>query len=116
MIKIDRIKVHLSHELDDTPVIGNAMASGCDKMDKACEDAILARIEQDDYWAWALVSVHVSLDLGGVTVESEKEYLGNCCYKDEEDFKEHSGYYVDMVETAKEDLTSKLAALKVALD
>jgi hypothetical protein len=76
---------------DDASVRGNALASGDDAEDKACEDAILARLDAGDAWAWA--SVRVTGTYRGLKAH---DYLGCCCYEDEADFRENSGYFQDM--------------------
>jgi hypothetical protein len=92
------------------PVRGNCLASGDDATDKAAEDAILARLEDGDTWAWASVEVKVSFrDL------SASDHLGCCSYRDEGDFRE-SGYFDDMVDEALARLNDKLADLLAALE
>lgn len=91
---------------DDTPVRGNALVSGCDETDKACEDEIIARLDAGDVWAWACVEVKA--EFRGV---SASDYLGCCCYSDEEDFKA-GGYYEDMVGEAISQLNDLISDLQ----
>ena len=92
---------------EDVPVRGNAMASGNDELDKRAEDAILARLEAGDEWAWC--SVRVTCTDG----ETEGEaWLGGCSYKDEEDFKACI-YYEDMKAEALEDMERNREGLPV---
>jgi hypothetical protein len=44
-------------EQDDTPVRGNAMASGDDAADRECEDEILSRLEAGNVEAWCVLTV-----------------------------------------------------------
>lgn len=85
-------------EQDDTPVRGNAMASGDADADKAVEDEILGRLDQGDVWAWALVKVTAKCE--GFTGTA---YLGGCSYKDEKEFQE-DGYFEQLKHEAFEDL------------
>lgn len=88
-------------EQDDTPVRGNAMASGDDAADRECEDEIIRRLDQGDVWAWALVTVTCHYqDFTG------RDTLGGCSYEDENDFKNDGGegYWAGMQRQAYEDL------------
>ncbi len=100
------ITVHATR--DDIPVRGNAMASGDDAADRACEDRILARLDGGDIWAWA--SVEIRAEFRGLSAST---YLGTCSYASEDDFKA-SAYYPDMVADATEDLRGQLADLQGA--
>ena len=91
-------------------VRGNAMVSGDDDADKAVEDAILARLDDGDVWAWA--SVCVKATWGGFT---GTDYLGGCSYKDEADFTAPGGYYEDMKAAALDDLNAKVKASHKAM-
>lgn len=95
-------EVELSARQDDTPVRGNALASGDDAEDKACEDAILARLDSGDEWAWALVEVRASWEGWKAS-----DYLGACCYESEKNFRADA-YFADMRETALRELADKL--------
>lgn len=83
---------------DDLPIRGNALASGNDTEDKACEDAIIDDLESGNEWAWCCVKVTYKWD----DFEGNN-YLGGCSYKSMRDFKE-SDYFVDMVDSAFDDL------------
>ena len=79
--------------LDETcPVRGNALASGDEADDRACEDKIIARLDRGDIWAWCTVKVTVTYR----GVLSADEYLGSCSYDSEADFRA-AGYFDDMV-------------------
>jgi len=93
--EIDKGKftVHLKVYQDDTPIRGNAIASGDDDYDKKIEDELIQRLEHD-VWAWALVQLYVSYPNGSRT---ESSYIGGCSYKSAKDFIEN-GYFDDMVE------------------
>ena len=97
-----RYNVRLIVEQDDTPVRGNAIASGDDEEDRKYEDLILARLATGDVWAWAQVEVQVTLPDG----RTGSARLGGCSYKDEADFKEPGGYYRDLIDGAIEDAES----------
>ncbi len=92
----DRYNVRINATQDDTPVRGNALASGDDEEDRKYEDEILKRLDNGDVWAWAQVEVEVTLPDG----RKGSAYLGGCCYEDEEDFKQMGGYYEDLVREA----------------
>lgn len=89
---------------DDTPVCGNAQVSGDDAADKAVEDAICARLDHGDVWAWACVSVRAKCE--GFEGRAN---LGCCSYKDQAEF-EAGGYLDDLRAEALEDLRSELLA------
>jgi len=92
----DRYNVRLIATQDDTPVRGNALASGDDEEDRKYENLILARLDNGDVWAWAQVEVQATLPDG----RTGSAYLGGCCYEDEQDFKTDNPYYEDMVREA----------------
>ena len=94
--------VRLIATQDDTPVRGNAMASGDDEEDRRYEDMILERLNNGDVWAWAQVEVQATLPDG----RTGSAYLGGCCYEDEKDFKQ-GGYYEGMILNAVDDAASK---------
>lgn len=68
---------------DDTPVRGNALASGDEDEDRACEDEILRRLDQGDVWAWACVRVIATCE----GFRGESSWLGGCSYRSERDFR-----------------------------
>ncbi len=95
---------------DDTAVRGNAMASGDDAADREVEDAILARLEDGDAWAWCVVRVTASVDgFEGA------DYLGACCFEDYGDFAA-GGYLPDMENDARGELLGNLEAAALALE
>lgn len=96
------VEIEVIAEQDDCPVRGNALVSGDDETDRNCENEILRRLDNGDVWAWALVEVKVTLN-----GESESDYLGCCCYKDESDFRRNSGYFYDMLTGCLERLESE---------
>lgn len=90
--KIEReAKITVHAEQDQIPVRGNALASGDDAEDKRVEDEIIERLDNGDVWAWA--AVEVCGQWCGLEVS---EFLGCCCYQDENDFVNNSGYFDDM--------------------
>lgn len=94
--KEQRYNVRLIATQDDTPVRGNAIASGDDEEDRKYEDLILARLATGDVWAWAQVEVQATLPDG----RTGSAYLGGCCYEDEDDFKTDNPYYEDLIDQA----------------
>lgn len=112
---LSNANIVLIADQDEASVRGNAMASGDDDFDREVEDSIIDRLGAGDVWAWAQVEVYAEIDLNGVTVRSESDYLGGCSYDSEEDFQNNSGYYDDMKANALDSLREKLDALKAAL-
>jgi hypothetical protein len=96
-------------EQDDLRVRGNALASGDDAEDKACEDEILRRLDAGDVWAWACVTVKASWR-GFVGADT----LGACSYEHEGDFRE-CDYFTDMCKNALEDLNRTIAEIEKRL-
>lgn len=90
---------------DDMPVRGNACDTGDEAFDHQVVNEILHRLEQGEIWAWATVAVTVSWNSQEAT-----EYLGCCCYDDEEAFQ-RCGYYPDMVDAALTQLNQDLQSL-----
>lgn len=99
--------VHISE--DDIAVRGNAMASGDNAADKECEDAIIARLEAGDLWAWCCVEVRATYK-----GHEASDTLGCCSYIDEKDFRSDA-YFKDMCNTALERLNDDLAATLASL-
>ena len=91
---------------EEIPVQGNAICSGDEDFDRQVESEILKRLEQDDVWAWATVSV--TAEWQGL---KEVEYLGCCCYANEEDFRQEGGYFDDMVHEALTSLNLRIRNL-----
>jgi len=98
------IKIEVIAEYDDSSIRGNCSCSGDDELDKNTEDELIERINEGDVWAWALVSVK-----GTYKGLEATDYLGQCSYKDEQDFVENSGYYEDMVASVLQTLQDQLA-------
>ena len=97
-------RVFCEHE--DTPVRGNAQASGDDADDKAVEDKILAELEHNP-WAWCCVQVTATvISEDGQQFEGE-DFLGCCSYKSQAEF-EADGYFEDMKKNALKSLLSNL--------
>jgi hypothetical protein len=95
--------ISIQVELDDTPIRGNAMASGDDSYDKEIEDTIINKVNDGNVWAWA--SVIVIAEWNGF---KGRDHLGCCSYKNEDEFKS-DGYYRDMVNSAVDDLNNTLS-------
>lgn len=98
----EEVTFTLTAEVDEIPVRGNALCSGDALEDKACEDALLARLDDGDIWAWACVTVTATYrEFSGA------EILGACSYRDEEEFKKDS-YYLMLRESALDNLQSNM--------
>ncbi len=104
-----QIQFRVLADQEHTSVRGNALASGDDAEDRACEDEIIARLDDGDVWAWAQVTVEARLDVEGQTFIG-RAYLGCCSYKDEADFTTPDGYYPQMCEEATDELRSNVAS------
>jgi len=100
----DDVEIRLMCFPEDTPIEGNAMASGDDAVDKETEQWIHDQLERYNEWAWCCAKVVVYWK--GFRAS---DTLGCCSYKSEEDFKQPGGYYDDMVNTAIERLNDSLA-------
>lgn len=94
----------ISIEGDDTPIRGNALASGDDIEDRECEEQIKKRLNDGDLWAWCTVFVTARW-----RQHEAIETLGCRSYDDEKDFKK-GGYYDDMCETALDALNAEIEA------
>lgn len=101
----DEVMFILSIEPEDAPVRGNALASGDDAADRACEDEIIARLDSGDNWAWCTVAVTARWASVAAT-----EYLGCCSYADEKDFRQEGGYYEQLCDGALDRLNADIAA------
>jgi len=113
MFDDSKVSYRIFAEQDDLPVRGNAMCSGDDDFDRQVEDAILARLDDGDVWAWASVKVEARYE--GVDTFNDEDivgvdYLGACNYKDEEDFK-RCPYYEDMCSEARDDLYAQIEGI-----
>jgi hypothetical protein len=95
----------LTTEPEDSQVRGNASAID-EETDRENEDRILERLERGDEWAWCVVKVTAQAIVNGI-LYTGVDYLGQCCFANEEDFKS-SGYYEDMQQCALEDLASQI--------
>jgi hypothetical protein len=87
---------------EDTPIRGNAIASGDDEADEAYALEIEAQIEAGNPWAWTIIEVRATHRPTGLTASA---YLGGCSYPDEAAFKA-GGYYDDMQQEALAELAA----------
>ena len=101
-LREDEVRFKISIVPEHIPVRGNALASGDPAIDRAAEEAILARLDQGDIWAWC--TVFLTARWRGF---DDFDVLGCCSYEDEEDFK-RCDYYADMKDRALEELNRKL--------
>lgn len=92
---------------EEIPVRGNVIASGDDAADRAAEDEVLRKLEQDGLQHWFMAKVVVSK----CGVELAEEYLGCCSYDSFADFLTENGYHSDMVATAMEAARLKIKEL-----
>ncbi len=117
LLKLADFKIRM--EPEDTPVEGNALASGDDEEDRKAEETILEQLNNGNDWAWCRVQVVAAF----AGLEGESTWLGCCSYQSEEDFKgekflvkdpgeadfhEGGGYYDDLLKEAAEDLLVKV--------
>ena len=100
------IRVVVTAFPEEIPVKGNAICSGDEDFDRQVESEILKRLEHEDVWAWATVCVTTEWE--GL---KEAEYLGCCCYADEEEFRQEGGYFDEMVDEALANLNKRLHML-----
>ena len=82
--------------------VRGSFASGDDAQDKAWEDGIIASLENGDMLAWCIMTVTV--EFNGI---EESDSIGGCSYDSLQDFKDHSGYYDDMVNECLSRLNKK---------
>lgn len=102
--------IELTAEADDTPVRGNASASGDDAADLQVEDAIFDRLRDGDVWAWACVTVKASYrGYEGTSV------VGGCTYEGDKEFKEGQDF-VSMKYEACRGLADALESSEENLD
>jgi hypothetical protein len=91
--------IEVTAEQDDTPVRGNALASGDAAEDRECENEILSRLDSGDVWAWACVRVTATCE----DCDAEgSDTLGACSYANERDFRDDA-YFAQMIEQASEE-------------
>lgn len=102
----NEVQIRIKAIPEEIPVQGNACFSGDSEFDQQIEQIILDRLRHDDVWAWAMVGVSVDWEDLEAT-----EYLGCCSYDSEEDFRNNSGYYEDMLENALFNLNQRLQQL-----
>lgn len=101
-----KITFRLMIEQDDTPVRGNAIASGDNEEDTRVENEILERLRNGDTWAWASTKCTATVD--GLDEVEGVDYLGGCSYRDTKDFIQPGGYWDDMKAAALADLRGQL--------
>lgn len=77
----DLAEIEVDVDFDDLDPRGNILASGDDELDARVEGEVLARLENGDVWAWAVVRIVARFDgfegvavLGGVSVAGESEF------------------------------------------
>lgn len=95
---MSKYTITIKAEQDDIPVRGNASAID-PQTDAETENSILEQLDAGNVWAWASVTVEVTLESG----QTGAAYLGCCSYESERDFVENSGYFDDLVREALKD-------------
>lgn len=93
-------------EAEDTPIRGNALASGDEEEDKRTEDNIIIDLENGNEWAWCFAVL-----TGQYKGLRATEVLGCCSYADEADFKQPGGYYDDMQQAILDELQAQAEEL-----
>lgn len=104
-----RVSYSIHVQCDDTPIAGNALASGCDETDKKYENELIDRLARGDVWGWALVRVTAHYPDTYIT---GVDYLGHCTYANEAEFRGiKGGYFDDMKEQALANLSTNLSEM-----
>lgn len=100
-------------EADDTPVRGNVMATDEPELDKAEEDAVIARLDNGEVEAWCGVIVTATWEFDGHEYEGTDSIWGNTLsdeYTAETVVEHHA-----MKEQALDDLNASLGRLHARL-
>lgn len=92
--------------------VRGSFATGDEEQDRALEDEILARLAQDDTWAWCNVTVIATWEDTDGTLYEGRDQLGACSYANEKDFKA-DGYFADMKARALEELNAQIPANEI---
>lgn len=101
-----KIEIRWRVEQDELEVRGNALASGDDAADRACEDEIIRRLESGDVWAWAWVECVARCEVDGIVFEGS-DSLGACSYDSRADFM-RDAYAKGMRERAIDDMRESM--------
>lgn len=104
-LRLADVEIEIACLPETLEVRGNALASGVDDEDRACEDKIIADLENGNEWAWCCVRVTAKL---GPFVGTD--YLGGCSYDSESQFREPGGYFNDMRQGAIDDMIEQAKA------
>lgn len=102
------VKYIFKLEEEQTPVRGNAFASGNDAKDRKAEDEIIERLDNGNLAAWCCATVIASVEINGYTFVGV-DSLGCCSYETEAELKKVCFEHYDMKKNA-------LAALKENLE
>jgi len=113
MKRLTEREVEISLEClpETTAIEGNVLASGDDALDHAAERDVRERLMDGNDWAWCAVRITAAWKQF-----TGKAYLCCCSYESEEDFKAQSGYYLDMVQEALDELNRSIEETASALD
>jgi len=104
-IKREEANVQLFVEVERQPIEGNASRTDRPDFDGQMEENICDLVRRGVVWAWASVTLVASWGLF-----EGKAHRHCCSYGSEEDFRQNSGQYYDMVNEAMEDLNRKVNA------
>jgi len=104
--KIEQVLFTIECEPEQMEIKGNCSAID-DETDSQTEQYIYDQLNNGNYWAWCCVTVRASYK----HIEGTAS-LGGCSYASRKDFKDNSGYYEDMKQSAFNDLISKLQSLR----
>jgi len=96
------VEILLTIEEEDTGPAG-CFSCGDDKQDEELVNEIQFKLARGNLWAWCQVRIEVTW--GGF---NECQYLGCCSYENEEDFKQHSGYYDQLVDEVIDNLNQNI--------
>lgn len=105
-LKLSDVHFEVEAKPEHMAVRGNALASGDDKEDRECEDAIIADLESGNEWAWCCVKV-----TGTFHALEAFTYLGGCSYANKADFCADDGYLPSMKDEVLEDLQKQIDEL-----
>ncbi len=97
---------------DDTPVRGNALASGDDAEDKRVEDEIIERLNQGDIAAWCGVVVKAVCVIKGERFEGQAS-IWACSYASEEEAISSTIELYDLKGEARADLLNAMISAEL---
>ena len=103
------LQEHAEIEIEALPEHAS-IDGNCSALDEDAARWIRQELNNGNEWAWCVAKVTVSYQ------EAEAStYLGCCSYRSKQGFMD-SGYYVDMLQEAIEELASKLLQVATRID